>query len=362
MSELQPFSQIGTERLKKNSSVKLIISITISLVLIISMFFGYSAWIKSSNLNASIESINKSIRDDDLELARKTVDIALLDSPNEEKLKNLLEQVEELENSAEEFMKGTSFLEQQKYELALIALLNVSKEDTIRYGRAKEKILVAQGAYTLQILDEAKKLRGKNRFSEAVMLIRTASAVIPVTSDLLVLRNQLVSLALEEEERAKQARIAKNLSALKSLRVETDKFNGIKFYTDRSTPYYANYSTFHLYIGKSKDGDPYLRFKVRYSDDDWLFVESASINVDGDVRDLDVGSDWDRDNGSGDIWEWVDVNATPSHLSLIEDVIKSKSAVIRFFGSQYRDDRTITSSQKRALRNVLNAYEALKLE
>jgi hypothetical protein len=144
------------------------------------------------------------------------------------------------------------------------------------------------------------------------------------------------------------------------MRIETDKFNGIKFYTDRSTPYYSNYSTFHLYIGKNGDSDPYLRFKVRYSDDDWLFVDSASINIDGDIRDLDVGSDWERDNGSGDIWEWVDVAATESHLSLVRDVINSKKAVIRYFGSQYRDDRTITSTEKRALQNVLDAYEALK--
>jgi hypothetical protein len=362
MSEIESTPQITSNRPKKKSPIKLVVLISITLALFLSMFFGYSAWINSSNLNASIESINKSIQLDDLELARKTVDIALIDRPNEEKLKDLSEQVTELENSAENFVKGSELLQQLKYETALVALLDVSKKDTKRHGQAKEKILTAQLAYTLEIIDKAKVLQSKNRFNEAVMLIRNASAVIPVTSDLLVLKNQLASLALEEEQRAERARIAKNRSALKSLNIKTDKFNNIKFYTDRSTPYYANYSTFHLYIGKSEGEEPYLRFKVRYSDDDWLFVESTSINIDGEVRDLDVGSDWDRDNGSGDIWEWVDVIATSSHLSLIEEVINSKSAVIRFYGSQYRDDRTITSTQKRALRNVLNAFEALKLE
>jgi hypothetical protein len=44
---------------------------------------------------------------------------------------------------------------------------------------------------------------------------------------------------------------------------------------------------------------------------------------------------------------------------MIEAIIGSRSTTIRFIGDQYHADRTISSAQKRAFRNVLNAYEAL---
>jgi hypothetical protein len=101
--------------------------------------------------------------------------------------------------------------------------------------------------------------------------------------------------------------------------------------------------------------------ELRYSDDDWLFVDYAEINIDGSVYEFDISSsEWETDNGSGDIWEWADVTPTNSHLSIIDKVINSKSAIIRFTGSKYRDDVTVSSTQKRAFVNVLNAFEALK--
>lgn len=44
---------------------------------------------------------------------------------------------------------------------------------------------------------------------------------------------------------------------------------------------------------------------------------------------------------------------------MIEAIIASKDATIRFVGQQYRDDKKITASQKAALRRVLDAYKAL---
>jgi hypothetical protein len=42
---------------------------------------------------------------------------------------------------------------------------------------------------------------------------------------------------------------------------------------------------------------------------------------------------------------------------MIEAIIKSRNASIRFDGSQYYDTRTISAGQKAALKNVLKAYD-----
>jgi hypothetical protein len=137
------------------------------------------------------------------------------------------------------------------------------------------------------------------------------------------------------------------------MRPNKDSFSGITWYRDRSSPIYTNANGFFLYFGVDDGSKMILRLRMQYFDDDWLFIDSAKINVDGEIYDL--GSyDWERDNNSS-IWEWIDEPL--DDRAMIEAIINSKSAVIRYDGSQYYDTRTITASQKRALRNVLIAFD-----
>jgi len=50
---------------------------------------------------------------------------------------------------------------------------------------------------------------------------------------------------------------------------------------------------------------------------------------------------------------------TQETYSIIKAIINSKVAKIRFNGKQYYDDRIISQSEKKALQNVLLAYETL---
>jgi len=360
MTDLQPNPEETAPRPARSLPSKRVITWTALGVLLVAALFGFSSWQSSEKLKADIANIEQLIQKDDFSGAQTAITAAQVENEFNPDLISLKDQIKKLKDSKTSFEQGNSALINEDFQTAITEYKKVVEKDSIRFGTAQTKLQQAQTAYSAQALEEALSLKGKKKYIDAIAVVNRAAIYVTVGAELKALKIELEPLALAEVKRAEERQQAVYRNALKKMRVETDKFNGIKFYTDRSTPYYSNYSTFHLYIGKAEGGDPYLRFKVRYSDDDWLFVESASINIDGDVRDLDVGSDWDRDNGSGDIWEWVDVNATESHLSLVRDVINSKSAVIRYFGSQYRDDRTITSAQKRALQNVLDAYEALK--
>lgn len=360
MTELEPNQEDTADRPARALPSKRVLAGVAAGVILVAALFGFSSWQTSSKFNAELDRIESLIQSEDFAAAENAITAAQFNNSDDPDLRALEEKASKLKLSKSSFEQGSQSLFRKDYQAALDQLKKVDKADVTRFSQAQTKIAQAKISYSAQVVEEAQNLKAKKKYNDALAVVNRAAIYITGSAELSALKSELVPLALAETKRAEQAQLAVYRAALSKMRVETDKFNGIKFYTDRSTPYYANYSTFHLYIGKSGDGDPYLRFKVRYSDDDWLFVESASINIDGDVRVLDVGSDWDRDNGSGDIWEWVDVPATESHLSLVRDVINSKSAVIRYFGSQYRDDRTITSAQKRALQNVLDAFEALK--
>ena len=63
-------------------------------------------------------------------------------------------------------------------------------------------------------------------------------------------------------------------------------------------------------------------------------------------------------NHDSRIWEWIDEKLDDREM--IESIIKSKSAVIRFEGNQYYNTRTISASQKQSMRDVLFAYDGLR--
>ncbi len=154
---------------------------------------------------------------------------------------------------------------------------------------------------------------------------------------------------------------AKNLAiAVKSLVKTTDDIKDIDWYRDAGTKETNNQKNVHAYIASSK-GRVWLRFKMSYSGDDWLFVKSVSFKVDDKVTSLDYGlfNDWERDNGAGDIWEWKDSMMDAKSWSLINSIADSKKTIMRYEGRQYQSDREIGPSEKKSLKNVIKAFEAM---
>lgn len=111
------------------------------------------------------------------------------------------------------------------------------------------------------------------------------------------------------------------------------------------------------YVG-FKSGSAWLRYKLYYSADSWLFVNKVLIKADDHKQELPNLS-FERDHTGGTIWEWYDRSATDSDIGTIKRVISSDDAVIRFYGRQYYGDREISFKQKQQLANILSVYEML---
>ncbi|WP_353119448.1 hypothetical protein [Myroides odoratus] len=164
----------------------------------------------------------------------------------------------------------------------------------------------------------------------------------------------------EEEEKAKKEKEKRLTNATKNLKSDHDDIKGITWYRDKTTTTYNNRNSLHLYMGKSKNNSPWLRFRIQYAGDDWLFIESYVIKTDTDTHTIYTSyGEVERDNGYGGIWEWYDINLDKQTYKIIKDIIQSKSVKIRHNGKQYYKDRTITQTEKKALENMLDAYEAL---
>lgn len=152
--------------------------------------------------------------------------------------------------------------------------------------------------------------------------------------------------------REKEARLAE---ATRKMSKDYDKVEGITWYKDASThPYF---SSLHLYYGKKGSGSPWLRMRLRYYGDDWVFAKSFVVVADGQRYERN-NLEFQHESGSGSVWESFDESASDADLTMVKAVISSKEAILRFSGDQHNNDHQISSQEKKALQNVLDAYVA----
>jgi hypothetical protein len=163
-----------------------------------------------------------------------------------------------------------------------------------------------------------------------------------------------------EAEKAAEAKTAKELkNALAPLRIKTDSVTNKKWYYARTTTQYLDSNSLHVYIGQDQGSEPYLRLRIQYAGDDWLFINKFTLNVDGEVFVIEPDyGDMERDNDS-DVWEWYDINPSDENVSMLKAIMNSTKAVIRCEGDQYYRDRNITVTEKKALKAIFTGYDAL---
>lgn len=146
----------------------------------------------------------------------------------------------------------------------------------------------------------------------------------------------------------------------KSFDEERDKMEKVSFYTSKNQNYLS--SRLVAYISLSDNYMPLLRVKPTYYGDDWVFFESVKVMADDVViyDRLFKRSDVVRDNSGGSVWESADYLASDSELAMLKAIANSKTATIRFSGSERRHDHDITSKERKDINNMIDAYEKLR--
>lgn len=155
--------------------------------------------------------------------------------------------------------------------------------------------------------------------------------------------------------------ISKNeyISLEKGLKGKTDEFSSISIYQHNSSPKFINQNGFFLYYTKSSGEHPNLFLKIQYHGDDWLFINSAKVNIDGGTYSFNI-TNWDRDHSSGKVYEWG--NERIEYFNLMTHILNGKSIKVRLTGDKYYRDVIITKAQKNAIEEVLKVYYGLYLK
>lgn len=162
-----------------------------------------------------------------------------------------------------------------------------------------------------------------------------------------------------EAERAQLERTARQLEDRLIRTVEA--FDGSSWARHPSSPRYQDIRSYvTLYLLESGSGRQSMELFFNYtSRNGWLFVQSASINIDGQTRRLPVPR-WFRDNDT-EIWEFGSIIGSDA-FSIAREIAGADRVVIRFTGQQFYDDYVVTDTDKRVLREMLAMWEVISAE
>lgn len=174
----------------------------------------------------------------------------------------------------------------------------------------------------------------------------------PDSSALKLIASVDSAIAAQQAESKKRAEVI-----LRGLRKKVDDIDETTFYFDPSTPQFSNRNSFHVYLGESK-GQYWLRFKIQYYGDDWLFIDNYKIKADSSVFDF-VPKEVSRDHDGGKVWESCDERVDSGTYAILKTVAESKKSKVRMIGSQYYKENEITGAQKVAIKKMLGLYELL---
>lgn len=171
---------------------------------------------------------------------------------------------------------------------------------------------------------------------------------------------ELLQKLIDEKEAKEKAEKAKRMQAVNKLKKKYDDVSGITWYHNPYFTHYDNVNRASLYIGQN-ESKIWLRLKMSYEGDNWIFFEKAYLSYDGKTKEIFFNeyNDKETDNGyGGRVWEWIDISVDDALLAYLKNMVNGNSLKMRLSG-KYTHTHNITGNEKKALEDVLLAYDVL---
>lgn len=165
-------------------------------------------------------------------------------------------------------------------------------------------------------------------------------------------------LVAEKEKKQNAERNARRSIVEKLIRTHDD-ISGTTWYMNQYFTHYNNSNHISLYIGKKGANNPYLRLKMSYYGESWIFFKQAYLSYDGNTIEIpfDEFREKETENNTK-VWEWIDVAVSPELLNFLKKAVDGKTIKMRLSG-KYTKDHTLTQTEIKALKDVLLGYDVL---
>ena len=165
--------------------------------------------------------------------------------------------------------------------------------------------------------------------------------------------------AAEVQNAFKKAQQNKIASLKKQMKIKYDKVENTTWYYDKTYPYYANQKAFDLYMGES-GSTRWLRLKITYAANDWLFFNKIKVNIDGEnyeksFNDFDIQREVVTGGG---IYETIDIPYKGNEY-LVGAIPVANKVIVRFEGKHNYYDMTLSNAKIQAFKRMLDLYDTL---
>ncbi|WP_128755309.1 hypothetical protein [Aquimarina sediminis] len=151
--------------------------------------------------------------------------------------------------------------------------------------------------------------------------------------------------------------------ALAKMKKKYDVDNEVTWYSDKSSTQLNNQNFVQTYIGKKEKRKPWLGLSINYfTKKEWLFIQRMEVDVDGKIFEIeeDTPGEFKSKEESGGKREWLDRIIKDFDMPMIKAMASGKTIKIKYVGKDDIDSRTLSKVEKKAIQNVLLAYEGLR--
>lgn len=172
---------------------------------------------------------------------------------------------------------------------------------------------------------------------------------------------ELQDRAAEIREAAKLAREQERKRTLGLLRKDYDDISGVTWYKQPYFTHYDNSNLMSAYIGVRDSGSKWMRLKMSYYGDGWIFFNRAFLSFEGNTMEVlfsDYNDKKTEVGNGGKVWEWIDISASKTQIEFLKNLAESKDAKMRLSG-KYSKTRDLTYNERRGLQLIVKAYEML---
>jgi hypothetical protein len=348
----------------------------IVLILILGLLFTFEVSIVQPNSYSKFKSLfiqqieSDNITEAEIMISRKSLRFYATQEIKEDK-----ELLSNIQISKFNFDEGMSYFNDEKFTLAIKSFSKVSELDRNRYGKSLQKIEESEKLILRQqkiIFDSgialAEELSLAGEHAKALNELSRIAYLTGDFGDFTALKYQIINQLREENKADKLKAEAAGKAMLGKLRRVSRKDpwgHSSIFYYDKSTIVSENRDAFYAFIKEWTDNsDSQLGIRVQHAGDYRLFIQRAILSVDyNDYTIFDGKWNWYKSKKYKN-YEWAESSSflglSGISIDILHQISKSYSTSITFLGSAFKETRVLTSQEKRALSNVLIAYEYLK--
>ncbi len=144
----------------------------------------------------------------------------------------------------------------------------------------------------------------------------------------------------------------------KNIKTRFDEEKQMDWHVHNSSPSKNDVNAFYLYYGMKEKNLPWLRMRIQYAGEGYLDITKFTINADNHLYEIVPPQFAVKKDKMGELaWEWYDASVENNVYKIFKAAANAEKASIICVGNIKSYERTLSASEKQALKYIIASYE-----